>query len=58
MKVAPAPLGGDRLGGTANIAEHLRTGSGQDRQEGPVLAAELGRTKRVGEEKCHRHLDQ
>lgn len=58
MKVAPAPLGGDRLGGTANIPEHLRTRSGQDRQEGPVLAAELGRTKRAGEEKYHRHLDR
>lgn len=57
MKVAPAPLGGDRLGGAANIAENLRAGSGQDRQEGPVPAAKLRRSKKVGEGKRHQHLD-
>lgn len=40
MKVAPAPLGGDGLGGTANVAERWRARSAQDRQEGHVPAAE------------------
>ena len=42
MKGAPAPLGGDRLGGTANVAEHLRARSGQDRQEGTCPGCRAG----------------
>lgn len=42
MMAAPALLGGDRFGGSAGVAEHL---GGRNRQEGPVQAAKLKRSK-------------
>lgn len=42
MMAVPALLGGDRFGGSAGVAEYL---GGGNRQEGPVQAARLRRSK-------------
>lgn len=44
-----SPTGGDRHGGTANVAEQLRAPSGKDGQRGP------SRLQSWGEAQCHWH---